>query len=363
MDKKLILIGGLGCTGKTTFAEKLDRDFIAGDFIYNLVQTKLGIKQELMKYAQMAKTWDDPSKVGIEDWGVFKTMEECVKASYLEYLNYKLPSRCVIEGTGLFWNPKELKIVQEIFEGYEIRYIWLVPDYEQWVKNRSKRLRRPGFTTPFYQEQEYERLTNVYRGFMPKEAMIIRDTSMVGPTPTGGIGYQREEFSNPKWEKFAFPKDMGGKTFLDISCNTGWFLECAEKQGAKVYGVDIAYKLLEVAMDKTGGTFFLSKIEDFVTDLKFDYILCSSAFHYYKKREQQIEKISKMTDYFVLELPVLDTEELDLRYQGGEDNEFCALPSKGLIEKWLKKYFTKVELIDYTYTPAGSSRPVYRCTK
>jgi len=159
---------------------------------------------------------------------------------------------------------------------------------------------------------------------------------------------------------------MTGKTFLDMSCNTGWFSKLAADRGAKVTGFDISWQVIDKAMDLVPtGNFYLSMAETWDFSQRFDYILCSSAFHYYYDREEIIERVSKVTNHFVLELPVIDKDEPDIQYQSNFKPNFCALPSRGLIEKWLNKYFDKVELIGYTVWDTGKiggQRPVYKCT-
>jgi hypothetical protein len=83
----------------------------------------------------------------------------------------------------------------------------------------------------------------------------------------------------------------------------------------------------------------------------YDIILSSSAFHYYTHREEVLQKISEHCKLFVLETPVIEKEGLDIVYSGGENGEFCSVPTEELLVSWLKKYFKKVEKAGYTKQP------------
>lgn len=366
MERKIYFITGLGCSGKSTFANELGKQLnlpvYHADDVYFLVKDKLGITQEELLYLPMFSTWE--SKY---DWKEYKTPEALLEICYNEFFSYNPPNQFILEGEALFFNEREQALVQKMFVGYNKRYILIQPDYEQWLKLRSKRELQSGeHLPPFREESDFYSLQKyLERATGTNSLFRIKDFPFKFSNPTGGTDYQTEEFSEPKWKVFDFP-NLKGKTFLDVSCNTGWFCRHAFEQGAEVTGLDINWQALDIAMDYVGGEFIHSKIEDWHPTKKYDYVLCSSAFHYYHKREEQIRKLSEITNYLILELPIIDTDEELIRYQGGEDNEFCSVVSRGLIEKWLKKYFKKVEKIGETHQFTGSidnTRPVYRCTK
>ena len=366
-NKRAYLVGGLGCSGKSTFAKKLAIEkgipYFKADDVYFIVGSNLKIPKEKMSLLPMESTWENPNILGISDMGVYGSMYECVKQSYLEYFSYNIPQSFVIEGEALFWNHHERDLVMELLNDYQKINLCLYPDYEQWLRNRTDRIKKDGFTPTYREEEEYNSLYKEYLTYMPEKTIVITDIINTDCSPTGGTNYQTDDFSDPKWEVYPFPKDMTGKTFMDISCNTGWFSQKASEQGAKVTGIDISWQVLVDAQIKVpSGTFLLSKIEDFKLE-KYDYILSSSAFHYYKHREDVIRRISESTTYFVLETPVLESENEDIQYKDDFMQSFCALPSEKLLLKWLNKYFKKVEKIGETIQPNSSNRPVYLCTQ
>lgn len=361
--KKIYYVTGLGGSGKSTFAKKMAQDlgiaYFRADDIYFLVKEKLGLTQEELRQMPMLQTWDK------DVWGEYGTPEKLLEVCYNEFFSYNPPQKLVLEGEALFFNPREFAVASKIFEGYDVRHFVIQPDYEQWLKFRSKREQEVGGTLPIFREEEdFILQQKELLSYVPnKNRFIITDPTKYECSLTGGTEYQNEDFSNPKWAVFDL-KNLKGKKYFEISCNTGWFTQKAREAGAKVWGLDISWQVLDKALDRVpDGTFYLSKIEDF--DFKevgkFDVILCSSAFHYYHHREEQIKKISEACKTFILELPTLEGGD-NIRYQGGSDGEFCSVVSESLIEKWLSKYFEHVDLIGQTITPNGEPRPVYRCT-
>lgn len=359
-DKKLYFIGGLGASGKTTLANKIASELNIPthqvDDIHRLMAQKMGISFPDLAELVMPKNWVDKS------FGAFPSVREAFKQSYLDYFNYLPPKKLVLEGESPYWNKEEMKILREVFPDYEMRFFLVQPRYERWLKNMSSRERAGTFSPLFREQQEYIDLSLEYLTYAPAGVWVIEDVERTECSLTGGINYQTEEFSSPKWEVFDFPKDMSGRTFLDISCNTGWFCKKAREAGASVTGIDISWQVLDIAQDRNpDGVFLLSKIEDFTEIGKTDYILSSSAFHYYHDRERVLEMISRATTQFVLETPVIYEDREFIRYQGGTDNEFCSIPTEKLLLKWLNKYFKSVKKIGETIQPGAQNRPVYLC--
>jgi len=359
--KKIYFVTGLGGSGKTTFAKKMAEElgvaYYKADDVYEIVQRKLEIPiTELSKMA-MLQTWKTR-----KDWGVYETPERLLETSYNELFSYNPPKVLILEGESLFFNPREFGVVDKMFKDYDRRYLVLEPDYETWLKFRAKRRNISGeITTIFREEKDFYNLQAELRQYVPlKNQMIIKDPLNYQCSNTGNTEYQNDEFSGPKWEAFNL-KDLEGKSFFEVSCNTGYFSNKAKEQGARIFGLDISWQVLDKAMDKVpDGNFFLSKIEDYEFQDIYDFILCSSAFHYYKHREEMIKKISEHCKTFLLELPVKGGGD-DIYYQGGDNCDFCSVVSQSLIEKWLKKYFKSVEMKGYTKQPNSSDRPIYLC--
>ena len=178
-NKRAYLVGGLGCAGKSTFAKKLANDlgvcYVRADDIYWIVFKNLDIAKDKLVYAPMSSTWEKPEILGIPDFGIYGSMRECVKADYLEFFSYNIPKSFVIEGEAIFWNKHERALVEELLSDYNKTYFCLYPEYEQWLKNRTKRSIEGGHPIEFRDEDEYNKLYEEYLTYMPDNTIIIKD--------------------------------------------------------------------------------------------------------------------------------------------------------------------------------------------
>lgn len=87
-----------------------------------------------------------------------------------------------------------------------------------------------------------------------------------------------------------------GKRLLDLGCGYGWHCIYAIENGAtSAVGVDISYKMLEVAKDKTNSDaveYICMAIEDIDFPLEsFNIVLSSLAFHYIENFQSVASKV------------------------------------------------------------------------
>lgn len=88
-----------------------------------------------------------------------------------------------------------------------------------------------------------------------------------------------------RWELYKLPKHMTGKSFLDVGCWSGGFVEEAHNRGAHLsVGVD---KVLDSmwsvrALGHENISFYVMDVFDshFLTLPQFDYVLCSGVFYH-----------------------------------------------------------------------------------
>lgn len=82
-----------------------------------------------------------------------------------------------------------------------------------------------------------------------------------------------------------------GETVLDLACGQGFFSDALAKAGAKVLGIDISSKLIEIAKQNTSKdiSYHVSSAENLqgITDNSIDAVVCVLAL-------QNIENISKV---------------------------------------------------------------------
>jgi len=369
--KKVYLVTGLACSGKTTIAKQLADELnckmVGLDRIYEKINEDFNIPDDLKLKTPYFNTWENLSFIGVESLGKYTNLESCVRDYYRELFEDK-PDLLVIEGVSPIFNSREMSILKEEFKDYEMRCIFLNIDYETWLDNRSKRKRivanyTYGAVPPFMLPEEYNVENEKIRQLLPDNYLEINSYHQFNAHITER-SYQGEALNEPKWDKFHFDlNEMKGKSILDISCNSGWYLKKFQEAGAEVYGIDADWRILDACLDRVPQAKVkvcrAENLNEFTFGKKFDYVLCSSAFHYYVNREQVLENISKLTDYFVLELPLLEEPGDDILYQ---EQYHYAIPSRDLIFKWLNKYFSKVEQIDITdYN--GVLRPVLKSIK
>ena len=84
----------------------------------------------------------------------------------------------------------------------------------------------------------------------------------------------------------------------------------------------------------------------------------ASTLHYFEDKEKIIRMISKhVNEVFVLEIPI---------HRGDVDGEYPVLgqsyliPTEGLVLKWMKKYFSRVEVVGESVPPDNSYRLVFK---
>ncbi|MFM2357936.1 MAG: hypothetical protein RJA61_673, partial [Candidatus Parcubacteria bacterium] len=82
-----------------------------------------------------------------------------------------------------------------------------------------------------------------------------------------------------------------GEALLDLACGQGFFSNALAKAGAKVTGIDISPKLIEIAQKNTSKdiSYIVSSAEDLtkITDKSIDTVVCVLAL-------QNIENVSKV---------------------------------------------------------------------
>jgi len=108
-----------------------------------------------------------------------------------------------------------------------------------------------------------------------------------------------------RWKIFEpfVPKDLTGKSVLDLACNSGYFLMQMKKRGAeRVVGVD-NFKGNKEKVDFTSKWFDVDiefVLEDahvycLTTEERFDYIICFGLFYHLKYGTLVLDRLAEMT--------------------------------------------------------------------
>jgi len=86
---------------------------------------------------------------------------------------------------------------------------------------------------------------------------------------------------------------------LDISCGSGELLrELAKRKFKKLYGVDIAPKMLDVAGRKLPSFVKLQEADVHALPFPhgmFDYVISTEAFHHYDKQKEALQEMKRVT--------------------------------------------------------------------
>ena len=87
-------------------------------------------------------------------------------------------------------------------------------------------------------------------------------------------------------------------TLLDVGCGTGFLIDqLAKIKSASYYGVDIAEKMLAVAMSKNiKGASFTEGLADRLpfTDNSFDVVTCIQSFHHYPDSDKAMQEVLRV---------------------------------------------------------------------
>jgi len=134
-----------------------------------------------------------------------------------------------------------------------------------------------------------------------------------------GKDYFREEMNKPGF--FTVVGDVKGKRVLDLACGEGSYARILTRMGAKVVGVDLSPKMIELAkqmetVEKLGIEYHVSDAMDlgkFAGD-KFDVVTCFMALmgiEYYREAVAEVAKVLKSGRYFIFCIT-------HPRFEGGE---------------------------------------------
>lgn len=341
--KQVIFILGVTGTGKTTtaqqLAQRLDCDLIEADKFYDYV----GVKYHIKEYPRLCNPIN---------WGEVPNITEERVYWYSEKKKGLTKDTLIIEGA----TPVYLQELKDIEKGLGIKlknslFVHLEPNI--WPEMYTK---KHGLGSNVVLLTDYAREVEKLEDFT---VVRIKDVNYLGSP----LIYQREGFTDIKWEKLGMKgRDLTGKTVLDLGCNSGWFAKYCKEQNVKAYtGVDNQIKEIIYARHLFEGEFVHRDIEVFLNECiekerTFDICVMASTLHYFDNKEQIIEKISKITNEFVLEIPISQKGDAKEYIKPGKD---YTIPTTKLVFNWLEKYFTTYSLIGESIPPDGSFRLVF----
>ncbi|MCW4027023.1 MAG: class I SAM-dependent methyltransferase [Candidatus Bathyarchaeota archaeon] len=133
-----------------------------------------------------------------------------------------------------------------------------------------------------------------------------------------GRDYYRDDLNNPA--TFKLIGDIKGKRVLDLACGEGYNTRILAKKGAKVTGVDLSKKMIELAREKEvaqnlGITYIASDAAHMKTlpDNHFDLATCFMSLQDIEQLEDAISEIARLlktNGRFIFSIPHPCFEEL-----------------------------------------------------
>lgn len=194
------------------------------------------------------------------------------------------------------------------------------------------------------------------------------------------VTYQEFDWSSTKnsnsfmkYDRSFKNEDLFNKSFLDIGCNSGYFCFKARSMGAnRVIGIDNNEMWTVLANEINKYYYNFGNVEFYTEDIfnynplfKFDYVYCSSVFHYFKQKHVEFinktASIIKPGGLFFLEVEISD-KTTEINRPGETDKLFY--PDKKYLESLLNLHYN-IEGIKDSYMQRGSifNRYIYKLRK
>lgn len=336
----IIFILGVTGSGKTTVAQQLAQRLGCGWIEADKFYDHIGKKYNINDFDKFCSP---------KNWGQLPSIHE-ERVRWYKDKNYS-GETLVIEGATPVY-PQALKSILKGLEADidDCLFIHLEPsNWEELFLKKHGINPNPLFAVKYAKE-----VANNLKG---SKVVKIKDVNYLGSP----LVYQRQGFTDEKWKRLQ-TGDLSGKTILDLGCNSGWFSKYAFQQGAKAYtGVDNQIKEIIYARHLFDGEFIHQDIEDFLDDCieenrTFDVCIMASTLHYFDNKEEIIEKISKIANRLILEIPI--SQESEAKEFPKEGKEYT-IPSTNLVLEWLKKNFDEHSVVGQSIPPDGSYRLVF----
>lgn len=162
-------------------------------------------------------------------------------------------------------------------------------------------------------------------------------------------------------QKWLLPDDLTGKRFLDLGCNSGFFVFEAEKRGAEAYGLDKQKNQLEKAnvLRKYLGSHAHFSDGDIAKlygwphyALGFHVVLLTSVFHHLRKPRQALKMVRGLVlEHLTIEMccfiPGLTRSwtRADVIPEDWGAAYHKAFPTASCAERTLLEYFRRVDCL------------------
>ena len=173
--------------------------------------------------------------------------------------------------------------------------------------------------------------------------------------------------SREKLIRLQIPEDLGGKSFLDIGCNEGFFCNVAAQRGAsRIVGIDFSPPSIALAKERYGKSIIEYRVQrwDALPDEIFDVVLWSSAMHYELDPVRVLRSVARILrpgGLFILECGVAPGSDPEM-VMVQRHNDTRWYPTAAFLTGHLLKEFSFRQVSGWKVVPGDPiPRFVYHC--
>jgi SAM-dependent methyltransferase len=173
--------------------------------------------------------------------------------------------------------------------------------------------------------------------------------------------------SDEKLEAIRLPKNLAGKSVLDLGCNEGFFAAEAQRRGAaRVVGIDIRPEFIERARHRNPDIEFRAQSWDELPEGIFDFVLLLSSLHYERQPRTLLNRIhASLADdgVLILECGVVKAAGSETRWVQRKVGAVQYPTWEMLLHRYLENF--SVRYIGRSVDQAGDPIPrhVFHCRK
>jgi ubiquinone/menaquinone biosynthesis C-methylase UbiE len=327
--KTIIHIVGVSCAGKSYYAEKLSEELN-------------------IPLLQIDNVYKPPAP---------HTFEEKME-KYKQFINIRKDDRLYIaDGFMPFTHEEDMICFKNAIEDAQIVYMVVKPSFERYSMNIEERS-IGGTAWHVLNKKEYKkRYEELDRQIGRKYILVEKEDDIpLKKRDILNLTYQHTGVTDVRWSQLKV--NCKGKTVLDIGCCSGYYGIYAKNEGAKIYkGIDTEDIQQYVSEDiQIYNANCLEKWKE-----RYDIVISTSMFHYITDKDKFIRECSRITkEVFILECPISLEEGEHLEFINGYLYKGLYLPTKGMIELWLGKYFKSFGYLGEGISENGSTRLIYK---
>jgi len=353
----LIFISGMSGSGKTTVAGQLSLllggiPVVSLDEIYKRIGNKVRfIRYDKLMDPKFAKCFYDYEEIAA------RFFSQCLK-------DLRGRKDVIFEGYSLSFGEDQERIKEILDQRKSVGFNLVVP-YDLWVERTMARFGKGERWLADTAAMEYQGLTEGYNPDLNYYQIERPEQILMGKTD-----YQRVGLTDVKWDQLKMPEAMTGSNILDLGCNSGWIGRYCRDRGAEVVvGLDNNWRYLEDAKAAGYTQTILADLNDDwqkkLPDIRFTRIFCLATMQYVVNKPRFLRQLAELkADEYIIEMPLsgLDVvcEEYFTREISPGHSDEIKVPSRRLMESWLKSAFGSIGVVGQAISPDHSFRLIFK---